>query len=201
MLIWILFFFSLEILLSKLLFFIFYLVSPLLKNLPPSGTKNLYPTSSVFLFGNHLFFSYILFSVFCNSPSKQNVIRSLFNPVFTHFFAHPAPCSEMPPSLTTTMARRGCSWPCVHACSSQHLKKPPPSPHHSSKMSPALPGWYENSALKITKKTIPKWDLQICHSSIEITSVMNGSHICERWMEWSELYQRIEKISNFGLNT
>ena len=37
-------------------------------------------------------------------------------------------------------------------------------------------------------------------SSVEITSVMNGSQIHERWMEWSELYQRIKKISNFGLD-
>ena len=38
-------------------------------------------------------------------------------------------------------------------------------------------------------------------SSVEITSLMNGSRIHERWMEWSELYQRIENILNFDLNT
>ena len=49
----------------------------------------------------------------------------LFSPTF---FAHPTPCSKMSPSLTITVARWECPWPCIHACSSQHLKKPPPLP-------------------------------------------------------------------------
>ena len=125
------FFFSLEILLSKLLFFIlFYFIWSLSywKTFPHPELKISIPLL--------LFFSLEITSFFrsFSSPFSATLLLKktsfvpfsvLFSPTF---FAHPTPCSKMSPSLTITMARWECPWPCIHACSSQHLKKPPPLP-------------------------------------------------------------------------
>ena len=94
---------------------------------------------------------------------------------------------------TTTMTRW---WCLLGTCPMHvaHLETIEVVPHSKTCCQKSVP--------KIIKKTRQKnAGLQICLSSVEITSIMNGSQICKRWMEWSELYQRIKKISNFGLNT
>ena len=101
----------------------------------------------------------------CSHFSVQLSPIFLLTPLFS--------CSEISPSLTTTMTRWWCPWPCVHACSSQHLKKLVlPTPPRCCQLSR---GWYENSAPKITKKTIPKW------GSTDMP-LFSRDHKCNEWI-------------------
>ena len=82
--------------------------------------KNLLP-HALFLLPKSLFFDSFP-SPFSVTPSLKKhhpfPFQSSFHPLLCSPHCSFAPCLEMSPSLTTTMARWWCPWPCVHAYSS-----------------------------------------------------------------------------------